>query len=188
MQLKKAIWFFKTKLLGLSYGGLGTHSYVGPATFIEHRSQVFIGNNVRIYPGMRIELPSKDSLISIKDNVSIGQNFHAVSYKKNLVISSGVVISANVFISNVNHNYKKLGISALKQELISRDTKIGENCFIGYGAVILPGTHLGKQCIVGANAVVHGTFDDYSVIAGVPARTIKKYDKETKKWRKVENV
>lgn len=184
MQIRKADWFIRTKLMKPFYGKLGKHSYVGPTLFVERRSGLFIGNNVRIYPNLRVELPTKSSLLEIKDNVSIGQNFHVVSYNKKLIIPEGTVISANVFISNVNHDYKKIGIDALKQNMISKDTILGENCFIGYGAVILPGTRLGKQCVVGANAVVSGIFDDYSVIAGVPARTIKKYNSITNKWEK----
>lgn len=184
MQIKKASWFIKTKLLKPFYGSLGKHSYIGPSLFIERRSNLFVGNNVRIYPNIRVELPTRKSFVEIKDNVSIGQNFHVVAYNRKLTIPEGTVISANVFISNVNHDYKKIGIDALKQKLISKDTVIGENCFIGYGAVILPGTHLGKQCIVGANAVVNGNFDDFSVIAGVPARIIKKYNPLTNKWEK----
>ena len=43
---------------------------------------------------------------------------------------------------------------------------------------------MGKQCIVGANAVVRGHFKDYSVIVGVPAKVVKRYDIEKRIWRK----
>ena len=68
-----------------------------------------------------------------------------------------------------------------------QETQMGENCFIGYGAVIQAGTILGKQCIVGANAVVHGHFPDYSVIVGVPARIVKRYDIQSQTWQKTDN-
>lgn len=184
MQIRKAVWFIRTKLMKPFYGKLGKHSYIGPTLFIERRRGLLIGNNVRIYPNLRAELPTKSSFVEIKDNVSIGQNFHVVSYNKKLIIPEGTVISANVFISNVNHDYKKIGVDALKQNLVSKDTVIGEDCFIGYGAVILPGTRLGKQCIVGANAVVSGNFDDYSVIAGVPAKIKKNYNQSKGKWER----
>lgn len=72
----------------------------------------------------------------------------------------------------------------MEQGHILKDTVIGEGCFIGYGSVILPGTVLGKHCVVGANAVVTGTFLDYSVIVGVPGRTVKQYNPDTGKWEK----
>ena len=52
------------------------------------------------------------------------------------------------------------------------------------GAAIMAGTVLGKQCVVGANAVVRGTFPDFCVIVGAPARIVKKYNPDTQKWEK----
>ena len=73
----------------------------------------------------------------------------------------------------------------MEQKRIVKTTSVGKNCFIGFGACIQAGTVLGKQCIVGANSVVRGHYSDYSVIAGVPARVIKRYNAETQKWEKV---
>ncbi|MBT1166995.1 acyltransferase [Bifidobacterium simiarum] len=182
MNTQKAWWFARTQLTRHRYGHVGGHSYIGKELFIQRRKALFVGNNVRIYPGLRLEVPTDSASVKIEDNVSIGQNFHVVSYASQLVIGSGTTISGNVFISNVNHGYQEIGVDALHQELIEKETVIGQDCFIGYGAVILPGTHLGKQCIVGANAVVSGDFPDYSVIAGVPAKVIKHYDAESKQW------
>lgn len=49
---------------------------------------------------------------------------------------------------------------------------IGEDSFIGAGAIILPGTTIGKSCIVGAGAVVKGIVQDHSIMAGNPAKII----------------
>ena len=56
----------------------------------------------------------------------------------------------------------------------SREIKIGKNCFIGCNSIILKGTVLGDGCVVGAGAVVAGKFEDNCVIAGNPARVIKR--------------
>lgn len=66
-----------------------------------------------------------------------------------------------------------------------KETKIGENCFIGIGVAIQAGTILGKQCVVGSNSVVRGEFPDYCVIVGAPARIVKKYNFETQRWEKI---
>lgn len=99
-------------------------------------------------------------------------------------IGRNTTISGNVFVSNVNHRYTELDVHILDQDMEERETVIGENCFIGYGAVIMSGTKLGKQCIVGANSVVNGIFPDRCVIVGAPGRVVKVYDEETRKWIK----
>ena len=68
--------------------------------------------------------------------------------------------------------------------MIIKETKIGENCFIGIGAAIQAGTILGNHCVVGANSVVKGIFPDYSIIAGVPAKVIKRYNIQSGLWEK----
>lgn len=53
------------------------------------------------------------------------------------------------------------------------DTVIGHDCWIGHGAIVLPGAQLGHGVIVGAGAVVGGTVPDYAIVAGNPARLVR---------------
>jgi acetyltransferase-like isoleucine patch superfamily enzyme len=128
-----------------------------------------------------------DGSIVVDDNISIGQNFHLISSNEELKICKDTTISGNVFITNIDHDYKQIGIHVLKQEYLVKTTLIGENCFIGYGAVIQAGTILGKQCVIGANSVVRGTFPDYCVIAGIPATIIKRYNPISSVWEKTDS-
>lgn len=182
MNLTKIKWYIGTQICRFMYGTVGRHSYVGKIVFIQRRKNLYIGDNVRIYPGLRAEMTHDDATVIIRDNVSIGQNFHVVSYKGAMIIERNTTISGNVFISNVDHDYHEIGKHILDQDMIYKETRIGENCFIGYGAVIMPGTKIGKQCIVGANSLVKGEFPDYCVIAGNPARIIRRYDLDAEKW------
>ncbi len=54
------------------------------------------------------------------------------------------------------------------------DTVIGHDVWIGQGARILPGARIGSGCIIGAGAVVSGRHDPYGVIAGNPARLMRR--------------
>lgn len=54
-----------------------------------------------------------------------------------------------------------------------KDTRVGNDVWIGYNATFLPGVHIGDGCIVGAKTVVTKDFPPYSIIAGNPARLIR---------------
>lgn len=51
--------------------------------------------------------------------------------------------------------------------------RIGNNVFIGVNSTILPGVSIGDNCVIGAGSLVKGTIPANSVVAGVPAKTIK---------------
>lgn len=173
------------------FGQFGKGSILYKPDRILGKKNIRIGNNVTILHHARMEVVTShleqkyDAHINIGDGVSIGQNFHVIS-AGDLTISEDTTISGNVFITNSDHQYTDMQTHVLRQEMDVGETRIGANCFIGFGAVILSGTVLGKNCVVGANAVVRGTFDDCCVIAGVPAKVVKKYNPETGKWEKVQ--
>jgi acetyltransferase-like isoleucine patch superfamily enzyme len=122
--------------------------------------------------------------IIVKKNCSIGQNFHCTAMGE-LVIGEDTLITSNVCITDIDHDYSLLNIPILEQEYIHKRTQIGANCFIGFGAVVQAGSILGDNCIVGANSVVRGIFPANSVIAGVPARVVKTFDGDKQLWEKV---
>lgn len=54
------------------------------------------------------------------------------------------------------------------------DVIIGNDVWIGYGAIILSGVKIGDGAVIGASAVVTRNVSPYSIVAGNPAREIKK--------------
>lgn len=172
-------FFYKAK-----FGEIHTPSLFAKPIRLYGVKRAFLGKKFRILNGARFEIHDEGKLV-IGEDVSIGQNFHVVSGgNETLTIGNHVTISGNVFISNMNHSYEKIDVHSYEQEHIAKPTSVGDYCFIGYGAVVLPGSKLGKNVIVGANSVVCGEFPDYVVIAGNPAKVIKYYDMEQQKWLK----
>ena len=51
--------------------------------------------------------------------------------------------------------------------------RIGDNCHIGTGALIMPGVTIGENCVIGAGAIVTRDIPPNSVAVGVPARVIE---------------
>ena len=83
---------------------------------------------------------------------------------KNCSISAGVQI--------LTHDTVKWALSGGKCSYEYDSTSIGDCCFLGSHAVITKGVKIGKHSIVAAGAVVTKCFDDYSVVAGIPAKKI----------------
>lgn len=176
-------WFLSALFLSFFVKNIKFPTYFSFPIFAIGLSKVSIGRKVRIFPGSRFEVHG-DGYIKIGNNVGIGQNFHITSAGI-LNIGDDTVISANVFVTNIDHNYKNINTPILEQSNTILETEIGSRCFIGIGVAIQAGTKLGNHCIVGSNSVVRGDFPDYSVIAGVPAKVIKKYNFETNTWDRV---
>jgi acetyltransferase-like isoleucine patch superfamily enzyme len=87
-------------------------------------------------------------------------------------IGNDVLISANVqFLTHDG------GVHVLKHIDPTLDVvgpiRVGNNVYIGYGAILMPGVEIGDNSIVGAGAVVTRSIPAGSVAAGVPARVIK---------------
>lgn len=150
-----------------------------------------IGEKVLILHHLRMEVITEyggkkfTPDLVIGDGTSVGQNFHVVA-NDSLIIGASVTISGNVFISTATHCYKQPGVAVSEQELEADRVEIGDYSFIGFGASIQPGVILGKQCIVGTNAVVlKGIYPEYSVLAGVPAKIIRRYNKDKNRWERV---
>ncbi|MFV0539036.1 MAG: acyltransferase [Dysgonomonas sp.] len=119
----------------------------------------------------------------IGSNVRIG-NYACITAIGSVQIGDGCLFSEYVYISDHAHGYDPLlNLSPKDQNLNSKGpVKIGKNCFLGYRVCVLPGVTLGCNCVVGANSVVTKSFPDYTMIAGVPARPIKRFSFELNKW------
>lgn len=90
-----------------------------------------------------------------------------------LTVEKDVVISTNVIILTHDWSFlKRRKLSERKNVSAFKPVVIGENSFIGAGAIILPGTTIGKSCIIGAGAVVKGVVPDCSIVVGNPSKII----------------
>lgn len=91
-------------------------------------------------------------------------------------IGNEVIISRDVYLLihdySITNGLKAIGEILPKDAYWLKDIYIGENCFIGARAMILPGTRIGKNCIVGAGSVVKGNIPDNSVVMGNPAKIL----------------
>lgn len=168
---------------------IGQGSIIKKPLFLMNLKYISIGCNVVIGEGIRMEAINShksqnfNPQIIIEDGVTFQQRCH-VTAVDTLIIGKNSMISFDVSIQDSDHEYFNLSIPVSDQLLSVNKTQVGENCFIGSGVKIQAGTILGRHCVVGTNAVVRGSFPDYCVIVGIPAKIVKRYDKNVEKWRK----
>jgi len=133
-------------------------SYSSPLSNFSIKFQRFrgvkIGKNCHLSPYVLLDLLHPE-LITIEDNVTISSNS---------MIFAHVNPTTNEFLKN--HGYPR----TIKPVIIKN------GAIISVGCIIIAGVTIGKNSIVGAGSVVSQDIPDYCVVAGNPARVIKKID------------
>lgn len=99
-------------------------------------------------------------------------------------IGDHVNLAQNVTVTGLNHNYLDTEKRIDEQGISTEPVTIEEDVWVGANSVILPGVTLGKHSVVAAGSIVSHSVPPYSVCAGCPAKVIKTYNFETKKWEK----
>ena len=74
------------------------------------------------------------------------------------------------------------------REYITAPVKIGKNVWLAEGVIVMPGVTIGDGCVIGAHSVVNCNIPAACIAVGSPARVVKRYDYEKKRWMKVSNV
>lgn len=133
-------------------------------------------------PWKRAKFYKKSGFLhSIGDDCYIASRIWAgesylISLGSNVWITSGVqFINHDASVQVVQ---KVLGTHGLDKVGTIR---IGDNVFIGYNCLLLPGIEIGNNCVIGAGSVVTKSVPENSVVAGNPARVIASFDDYAKK-------
>lgn len=170
VNIVKSIWFLRP-----IYETARTACPVNHKYFI---FQKILGFNRSVpWPVHFTSTVSGHQYISIGINTAPGASLgNYIFAKEDSPISVGdfTTISSNVCIGSFNHD-----INNISQYVTKGGIFIGRYCWIGANAVVLSGVNLGDHTVVAAGAVVTHSFEDgHVVLAGNPARVIKKLNKE----------
>ncbi|MEH1843477.1 MAG: acyltransferase [Nostoc sp.] len=121
-------------------------------------------------------------LALLNSNIKIGKDFHLGDFSIIQCVDAQVIIGDNCMIGShaqlisTNHNYLSKNILIKDQGMggvSKKGIKIGNDCWIGSGACILPGVNIGNGVVVGAMSVVTKDISPYSIVVGNPAKVIK---------------
>lgn len=140
------------------------------------RSGVFVGERVHIGPGSILSASRK---LSIGDDVYIGKY---CTIQCNGTIGRWVMIANSVgIVGRRDHDYRQVGVPIRHATWIgdpSREIQaidivtIGDDVWIGYGAVVCSGVTIARGAVIAAGAVVTSEVPPYAIVGGNPARII----------------
>lgn len=141
-------------------GACGKNTILENPVYIEHPSTVFADENTRIRRNVTI----------------INSPTEKIFIKKYSVIAPGVTIITNSHRSTVGIPHFLLGVSHINDK--SADVVIEEDVWIGANATITAGVTIGRGAIVGACSLVTKDVPPYTLVAGSPAKVVKKFSAE----------
>ncbi len=170
------------------FGTFGLHSTIQSPLRIDGGRNIKISDHVTIqYKTWLGALPltGEGSAELVIEEGSVIGNFNHFFATKSIIIHKKVLTADKVFISDNLHDYKDANTPILDQPIVQNGIlEVGEGTWLGENVCVL-GACIGKHCVIGANSVVTKDIPDYSVAVGIPAKVIKKYNKEKDVWESI---
>jgi acetyltransferase-like isoleucine patch superfamily enzyme len=174
--------------------------FVGPHVAFRNRSHIRAGRNLVVEAYAEVQGLSRDG-VSFGDNVVVGRfamirpsGYYGREHGVGLVVgdrsnigpaayigcSGGirigcdVLMAPNVQIYSETHVHRDASVPIREQGVAWAPTVIEDDCWIASGAIILGGVTVGRGSIVAAGAVVADDVPAGSIVAGVPARVVRR--------------
>ncbi len=164
----------QSQLDALGFRAVGTNVLISDRASIYGADRIAIGSNVRI---------DDFCIVSAGDGgIAIGNHIHIAAAAT--LIGAGAIelgdfanLSGRTSIYSSSDDYSGASLTnptvpEAYKTLDTRPVAIGRHVIVGCGSVILPGTVLAEGCGVGALSLVSGAWEEFTMLAGTPARKI----------------
>lgn len=169
--------------LAESFGTFGAGSYITypmatmyGASSIHIGADTLVGRDCSLLVGYAPDDPDRpENGIVIGDRCVLGAGSTLTAHES-IVIGDDVWFGPHVFISDASHGYQDPETPIGLQLGAHQPVLVGDGSWIGHGTIILPGARIGRHVVVGAGSVVRGTIPDHAVVAGVPARVVRRLE------------
>jgi acetyltransferase-like isoleucine patch superfamily enzyme len=155
----------------------GKKSRIEPSSKLMSPQLIAVGNRVHIcehaWLNAKDDRGTGQPTLRIGDGTYIGRMVQINAWR-DVEIGSNVLIGDRVLITDADHSRHLTNEPIIWQgDAFKGPVRLIEGCWIGAGAVILPGITIGRNAVVAANAVVTKDVADRTVVGGVPAKNIK---------------
>jgi acetyltransferase-like isoleucine patch superfamily enzyme len=161
--------FGKGSLLAFPQGSIYNERYIriGEGTMVGPNTCITAG----MAPGQA--MPT-DPVVRIGDRCVIGRGSHIIGHWR-IDIGDDIQTGPYVYITDQNHSYLDPDQPIGRQWPVEAPVRVGSGSWLGANVVVLPGADIGEHVVVAAGAVVRGEIPDHCVVAGVPARIVRRW-------------
>lgn len=164
---------------------------------IDIRGKKFIdfGKNLTTGVGCRLEAFSGDGRVTLHFGADVQLNDYVhITAMHDVTIGDRVLMAGRIYISDCTHGYYggQAGMDSaphvppIQRPYHTAPVVIGDNVWLGEGVCVLPGVSIGEGAIIGANSVVKGKIPPYTIVAGAPARVVKRFDFDRDAWFRID--
>jgi acetyltransferase-like isoleucine patch superfamily enzyme len=190
-----ATWFAPPYTARIHLARLNTRGYIDPSAIIHHQqlrlgANIFVADRVVInqaHGGGPLELGDRvhifrDTIlatgqggrITIGADTFIQPRCQIMGYKGPIEIGRHVQIAPNCAFYSYDHSFAP-GRPISGQPIQTKGgIIISDDCWLGFGVIVLDGVKIGKGAVVGAGSVVTRDVPDETIAFGVPARVVKR--------------
>ena len=170
--------------VGRQYHSIGEGTAIAfPRGAVFGEPWISVGEKTLVAPhvSMAVGLPGLSpaagapAVIKIGDRCMIGRGSWLVA-GCDITIEDDVITGPNVYITDHDHAYEDVTVPIWQQWPREAPVRIGAGSWLGANVVVLPGADIGRNVTVAAGSVVRGEVPDRCVVAGVPARIVRRHD------------
>ena len=185
--LSHARYSFRSRGTGVD---IDHRAVVDGAKYIELAEDVFVQRGAWLVVPL-FDMPSVEdrAYLTVGRGTRIGPNC-LISAANRIEIEEHVLIAPNVYVSDHSHAYDDIDRPISYQGIVSRGTvKIESGAWLGMNAIIHAGDGqltIGRNSVVAGNSLVRQSVEPYSVVTGNPARPVRRYSGDERKWISVD--
>ena len=143
-------------------------------------NKFYLGKNSTIEDFVTINNGVGDIIIGDRTRIGLGNTLIGP-----VTIGNDIMLAQNIVMSGLNHGYEDITMSIHDQKVNTAQITIEDEAWIAANAVILAGVTVGKHSVVAAGSVVTKNVPPFSIVGGNPAKLLKQYNPESKKWERV---
>lgn len=143
----------------------------GSVLILREGTEVILGERNTVYPNCTFRVAK--GYLHCGNDVSFGPGVQIYEPRAGLEIGDNCLIAAGVLMCGVTHQFDRTDVPIRNQPTREMKIVIGDNVWLGMGAVIFPGVSIGSGTIIGAGSLVTKDIPENVIAYGQPCKVVR---------------